>query len=238
MFFRYARRVFFGILHQKIAVRNSHSDNLGGLKSACLKRSSKLSFTCVSGTIQMVTLLQKFSDLLRTNSGFSAVLQVPTTQGGACVDPAAIVDLPEHHQRAKLSQCMTQSSDRMAVKRASNLSNDVHQLWCSRAHLLQNQPLLHSDEDTKQSGTCAGTSVRGVVATWPTRKCRSLGTVFSLGRTWCGTMCCFLALHAQTRWNGVSKSCSHDGHIGLMSYPLPRSMCASKDATRAPSEAP
>ena len=59
---------------------------------------------------------------------------------------------------------------------------DVH--MCSK-----NQPpstrtsvtLLLSDEDTKQSGTCAGASVRGVVATWPIRKCRSLGTVLSTG---------------------------------------------------------
>ena len=42
----------------------------------------------------------------------------------------AIVELPEHHQQAKLSQCVTQSSDRLVVKRASNLSNDVHQLSC------------------------------------------------------------------------------------------------------------
>ena len=134
------RQVCLGISHQKFAVRNYHKDHQRGIHTVRLKRSHAPMLTRVSEPTPVITLLQKNCNLSHTRNGFfhhpasthNLVLSRHRRRHKELrmsIQPA-IFELPEHHQQAKFSQCVTHSHDRLVVKGTSDLSNDVLRLWC------------------------------------------------------------------------------------------------------------
>ena len=134
------RQVCLGISHQKLAVRNYHKDHQRGIHTVRLKRSHAPMLTRVSDPTPVITLLQKNCNLSHTRNGFfhhpasthNLVLSRHRRRHKELrmsIQPA-IFELPEHHQQAKFSQCVTHSHDRLVVKGTSDLSNDVLRLWC------------------------------------------------------------------------------------------------------------